>query len=65
MLKIDKKNYKIIDVYYIGYVAFKEIANCNNISIVNLLYLMIDKTIGHFEEKNGNKYLNDGNNNFR
>ena len=37
--------------------AFKEIANCNNISIVNLLYLMIDKMIGHFEEKNGNKYL--------
>ena len=57
MLKIDKKNYKEIDVYYIGYVTFKEIANCNNINSVNPLYLMIDKTIGHFEEKNGNKYL--------
>ena len=25
MLKIDKKNYKEIDVYYIGYVTFKEL----------------------------------------
>ena len=57
MLKIDKKNYKEIDVYYIGYVTFKEVANCNNINSVNHLYLMIDKMIGHFEEKNGNKYL--------
>ena len=51
MLKVDKKSYKDIDIYYIGYVTFKEIANCNNINNVNLLYLMIDKVIGHFEEK--------------
>ena len=57
MLKIDKKNYKEIDVYYIGYVTFKEIANCNNINSVHPFYLMIDKMIGHFEEKSGNKYL--------
>ena len=57
MLKIDKKNHKEIDVYYIGYVTFEEIANCNNINSVNPLYLMIDKMIGHFEEKSGNKYL--------
>ena len=57
MLKIDKKNYKEIDVYYIGCVIFKEIANCNNINTVNPLYLMTDKMIGHFEEKRGNKYL--------
>ena len=57
MLKINKKNYKEIDVYYIGYVNFKEIANCNNINSVNPLYLMINKMIGHFEEKNENKYL--------
>ena len=57
MLKIDKKNQKEIDVYYVGYVAFKEIANCNNINSVNPLYLMIDKMIGHFEEKNENKHL--------
>ena len=52
-----KKNYKEIDFYYIGYVTFEEIANCNNINSVNPLYLMIDKMIGHFEKKNGNKYL--------
>ena len=51
MLKINKKNYKEIDVYYIGYVNFKEIANCNNINSVNPLYLMINEMIGHFEEK--------------
>ena len=52
-----RKNYKKIDVNYIGYVTFKEIAICNNINSVNPLYLMIDKMIGHFEEKGGNKYL--------
>ena len=35
----------------------KMIANCNNISSVNPLYLMINKMIGHFAEKNGSKYL--------
>ena len=60
MLKTDKKYiyiYKETNAYYIGYVSFKEIANCNNINSVNPLYLMIDKMIGHFEEKTGNKYL--------
>ena len=49
--KIDKKDYKDIDIYYTGYV------NCTNINSVNSLYLMINEIIGHFEEKNGNKYL--------
>ena len=57
MLKIDKKYYNEIDIYYIGYVTFKKIANCININSVNPLYLMIDKMIGHFEGKSGNKYL--------
>ena len=35
----------------------KKNANCNNITSVNPLYLMIDKMIGHFEEKIGSKYL--------
>ena len=35
----------------------KEIANCNNINGVNPLYSMINEMIGHFQEKNGNKYL--------
>ena len=37
--------------------SFKEIANCNNTNNVNPLYLMINKMIGHFEEKSGNKQL--------
>ena len=35
----------------------KKIATCNNINSINPLYLMIDEIIGHFEEKNENKYL--------
>ena len=35
----------------------KKVANCNYISSVNPLYLMIDGMIGHFEEKSENKYL--------
>ena len=57
LIKINKKNYKEIDIYDIGYVSFKEIANCNHINSVNPLYLMINKMIGHFEEKTGDKYL--------
>ena len=57
LLKIDKKDYNEIDIYYIGYVTVKKIANCNNINSVNPLYLMINEMIDHFEEKNGIKYL--------
>ena len=55
MLKVDKKNYKEIGIYYIGYVTLKKIENCNNINSANPLYLMINEMIGHFEEKNENK----------
>ena len=57
LLKVDKKDYKEIDIYYIGYVSVEKIANCNNINSVNSLYLMINEMVGHFEEKNENKYL--------
>ena len=52
-----KKDYKDIGIYCIGYVTVKQNDNCNNINIVNPLYLMINEMIGHFEEKNGSKYL--------
>ena len=52
LLKVDKKYYKEIDIYYIGYVTVKKIANCNNINSVNPLYLMINEMISRFEEKN-------------
>ena len=57
MLKVGKKDYTEIDIYYIGYITFKQIANCNNINSANRLYLMINELIGHFEEKNEKKYL--------
>ena len=57
MLKADKKDYNKIDIYYIGYVTVIKIANCNNINSVNPLHLMINEMIGHFEEKDENKYL--------
>ena len=41
MLKIDERIYKKIDIYYIGYVTVKKIANCNNVNSANPLYLMI------------------------
>ena len=56
-LKIDKKHYSKIDIYYIAYVTVKKIDNCKNINCVNPLYLMIDEMIGDFEEKHENKYL--------
>ena len=57
MLKIGKKDYNETDIYYIAYVTVKKFGNCNNINSINPLYLMIDEMIGHFEEKNENKYL--------
>ena len=57
LLKIDKRDYKDIDIYCIGCVAVKKFGNCKNINSVNPLYLMINEMVGHFEEKNENKYL--------
>ena len=57
LLKIDKKHYKGIDIYYIGYITIKKIGDCENIYSVNPLYLIIGKVDGHIKEKNGSKYL--------
>ena len=57
LLKIDKKSYKDIDIYYIGYITIKKIDDCENIYSVNPLYLNIDHVNGYIDEKNGNKYL--------
>ena len=35
LLKVDKKDYNEIGIYYIGYVTVEAIANCNNINSVN------------------------------
>ena len=57
MLKIDKKHYEGIGIYYIGYITIKKVDDCKNIYSVNPLYLLIDHASGYIEEKNGKKYL--------
>ena len=57
LLKIDKKLYKDIDIYYIVYITIKKSGDCENIHSVNLLNLIIHSATGHFKEKNGKKYL--------
>ena len=55
-LKIDKKLYKNFNIYYIGYITMKD-SDYVKIKSVNPLYLIINEVDGHFEEKNGNRYL--------
>ena len=57
LLKIDKKSYKDIDIYNIGYATKKKIDNCKNINSVNPLYLGITHANGYIEEKGTDKYL--------
>ena len=57
LLKIDKKSYKNIDIYYIGYITIKKIDDYESIYSVNPLYLRIDHANGYIEEKGVNKYL--------
>ena len=57
LLKIDKKHYKGINIYYIGHSTIKAFDDCENIYSVNPFYLLINHASGHIEEKNGNKYL--------
>ena len=58
LLKIDKKHYKEINIYFIGYITIKKIDDCENIYSVNSLYLLVNHASGYIEKKNGNKYLN-------
>ena len=57
LLKIDKKSYKNIGIYNIGYITIKKIDYCKNTRSVNPLYLIIDHASGYIEEKGVNKYL--------
>ena len=53
-LKLDKKTWKDLDIYYIGYVDKKPDWNVNS---VNPLYLINNRVYGYISEKNGVKYL--------
>ena len=55
LLKIDKKSYKNIDIYYIRYITMKNIGDYESIHSVNPLYFIIGELDGYIEEKNGNK----------
>ena len=57
LFKIDKKSYKDIDIYFIGYITIKKFSDCENIHSVNPSYLIIHSVTGYFKEKNGKKYL--------
>ena len=50
LLKIDKKSYKDIGIYNIGYITIKKIDDCENINSMNPLYLLIS-------HGNGFKYI--------
>ena len=53
-IKIDKKSYKNVVIYYIGYVTIKKHLK---ISSVNPLYLIFRDVNGYFEDINENKYF--------
>ena len=57
LLKIDKKSYKDIGIYNIGYITKKKIDDCKNINSVNPLYLNITHANEYIEEKCVNKYF--------
>ena len=41
LLKIDKKSYKNIDIYYMGYITIKSISDYESINSVNTLYFIV------------------------
>ena len=57
LLKIDKKSYKDIGIYNIGYITITKINDYENIYSVNSLYLIIAHASGYIEEKGVNRYL--------
>ena len=50
LLKIDKKSYKDIGIYNIGYITIKKIDDCEKIYSVNALYLLIDHASLYIEK---------------
>ena len=49
-IKVDKKNFNDIDIYYLGYEYKKKITKCNEINRVNPLYLGIRDMKGQFQK---------------
>ena len=57
LLKIDKKSYKNIDIYYIGYITIKKIDDYESIYSEILCICVLIMQVDILREKNGNKYL--------
>ena len=57
LLKIDRKSYKNIGIYNIGYITIKKIDDYENIYSLNPLYLRVNHANGYIKEKNENKYF--------
>ena len=57
LLKIDKKSYKDIGIYNIGYITVKKIDDYETIYSVNPFYLIIAHASEYIEEKGVNKCL--------
>ena len=51
LLKIDKKSYKEIGIYNVGYITIKNIGDYKNIYSVNPLNLRVDHVNEYIEEK--------------
>ena len=49
-LKLDKKTYKHLDIYNIGYVTIKKIGYGYDVNSVNPLYLHIDNASGYIKK---------------
>ena len=56
-LKLDKKTYKDLDIFNIGYVTIKKIGCGYDVNSVNPLYLRINNASGYIKEINKDKYL--------
>ena len=57
LLKIGKKTYKNIAIYYIGYITKKD-SEYVNIHTVNPLHFIVNKVDSFIEGKKGSKYQN-------
>ena len=56
-LKLDKKTYKDLDIFNIGYVTIKKIGDGYDVNSLNPLYLRINNASGYIKEINKDKYL--------
>ena len=56
-LKLDKKTYKDLDIYNIGYITIKKIGHGYDVNSVNPWYLLINNASGYIANINDDKNL--------